>query len=470
MKITALSTKSKRSDVALIPISDPQDACIETLAGELKKFVADHLGAAVEAGCPIALPAPPACPVKWVVLFSIKQSAARQASAKALCQALALKAKTARLYGQHLPPETLQAVLKGVMQAGIRYPGQKADDERGLESLHVDNAKEAAGILKRTDAVASGMELCRKLVLQPANILTPRAFADECGALSSLGLRVTVLDEHKINKLGMGGLLGIAQGSAEPPRVVQLEWRPQDVDDPPLALIGKGVTFDSGGISLKQKAGMERMKYDMAGAAAVVGVIKAAALQNLQTPVCAVIGLVENMPSGAAIKPGDVVTCMSGTTVEVENTDAEGRMVLADLLCFANSAFEPKAMINIATLTGAVTTALGADIAGLYANDDALAATLQDAAAKTGEALWRMPLPEHYADHMKGSVSDLRNMGRGREAGSIYAAIFLQHFVGNTPWAHLDIANTAWSEHDPYAAPQGATGYSVDLLERVLRA
>ena len=293
---------------------------------------------------------------------------------------------------------------------------------------------------------------------EPGNVLTPKAFADACADLANAGLEVEILDREALQALGMNALLGVAQGSALPPYVAVMQWHGGG-SEPPLALVGKGICFDTGGISIKPAQGMEDMKWDMGGAAAVYGAMLALAGRKAAANVVGVVGLAENMPSGTAQRPGDVVRSMAGKTIEIVNTDAEGRLLLADVLHYTRERFKPKAIIDLATLTGAVIVALGHEQAGLFSNDDALASDLQAAGEATGELLWRLPLGKAYEKHIKSDIADLKNVGRAREAGSTAGAVFLQQFIGDTPWAHLDIAATAWTSRDLPLAGKGATGY-----------
>ncbi len=320
-----------------------------------------------------------------------------------------------------------------------------------------------------TSAVAAGVEHGRDLVTEPANVLTPAAFADHCRKLGAeVGLEVEILDRSDLEKLGMRALLGVAQGSVQEPFVVVMSWRGGAEDEPPVALVGKGVCFDTGGISLKPSGGMEEMKWDMGGAAAVFGAMKAIAGRRAKANVVAVLGLVENMPSGAAQRPGDVVTAMSGTTIEVINTDAEGRLVLADALHYAKERFQPKVMIDVATLTGAVVVALGHERAGLFANDDRLGDQLVASGNAVGERVWRLPMGAGYAKHIKSEIADIKNTGHAREAGATAGAVFLQRFVDDVPWAHIDIAGVAWSKRDLPLSAKGATGFGIRLLDRLV--
>jgi leucyl aminopeptidase len=292
-------------------------------------------------------------------------------------------------------------------------------------------------------------------------------FAARAQALSTLGLEVEVLDEKAMRKLNMGALLGVAQGSVRPPRMVIMQWRGGKEKDQPLAFIGKGVVFDTGGISMKPAAGMEDMKGDMGGAAAVTGLMQALAARKAKVNVVGIIGLVENMPDGNAQRPGDIVTSMSGQTIEVLNTDAEGRLVLADALWYCQDRFKPKFMVNLATLTGAIMIALGAEHAGLFSNNDELAENLLEAGKDANERVWRMPMGPEYDKMIDSKNADMKNIG-GRFAGSITAAQFLQRFVNGVPWAHLDIAGTAMGSPKNEYSQSWSSGYGVRLLDRVV--
>ncbi|MGE0659716.1 MAG: leucyl aminopeptidase [Reyranellaceae bacterium] len=322
-----------------------------------------------------------------------------------------------------------------------------------------------AVIGKAADAVF----FTRDLVAEPANVLYPETLAAKCRELSKLGVKVEVLGEAAMKKLGMGALLGVGQGSARESQLVVMTWMGGPKGEKPVALVGKGVCFDTGGISLKPAGGMEDMKWDMGGAAAVIGAMHLLAGRKARANVVGVVGLVENMPSGTAQRPGDVVTSMSGQTIEVINTDAEGRLVLADALWYTQKKFNPQAVIDLATLTGAIIIALGHEYAGMFANDDKLANMLSAAGEKSGEKVWRLPLGENYNKEINSDIADMKNVGSGRGAGSITAAQFLERFiVPRMPWAHLDIAAMAWSNRDLPTSPKGATGYGVRLLNRLI--
>jgi leucyl aminopeptidase len=351
-----------------------------------------------------------------------------------------------------------------------KYQKPEADEESRFERLVLQLAEAPGdGFLTAIEATTAAVAKARDLVTEPANVLYPESFAKTCLELEKLGVEVRIMGPAELERLGMRAILGVGQGSVRPPYVVVMRWRGAETEKP-LALVGKGVCFDTGGISLKPAAGMEEMKWDMGGAAAVVGAMHGLAGRKAKAHVVGIIGLVENMPSGSAQRPGDVVTAMSGKTIEVINTDAEGRLVLADLLHYTKEELKPSAMVDLATLTGAVIVALGHENGGLFATDEALATALLEAGAKVGEGLWRLPLGKAYSKHIKSQIADIKNTGRGREAGATAGAVFLQEFVGDVPWAHLDIAGVTWSSRDLPLAPKGATGFGVRLLDELVRA
>lgn len=349
---------------------------------------------------------------------------------------------------------------------------QKPEDKPKLSGLTV-YTKDAATAKKAyapLESLTTAVNFTRDVVSEPPNILHPVSYAEQIVELRKLGLKVTVLDLPALKKIKMGALIGVAQGSVIEPRVVAIEWLgARNKKDAPLALLGKGVTFDTGGISIKPSAGMDEMKWDMAGSGAVVGTMMALALRKAKANVVGIVGLVENMPDGNAQRPGDIVTSMSGQTIEVLNTDAEGRLVLADVLTYAQRTYKPKAMIDLATLTGAVIVALGHEHGGLLTNNDKLASQLLEAGKHSGEKLWRLPLGEAYHREIDSPVADMKNIGSAREAGTILGAVFLERFVENdTPWAHLDIAAMAWAYKDTPTCPKGASAYGVRLLDRLI--
>ena len=315
--------------------------------------------------------------------------------------------------------------------------------------------------------IADGVVIARDLVNEPPNVLYPAEFARRAAGLRKLGVGVEILDVKAMTKLGMGALLGVGQGSARDSRVVVMRWNGGKKGADPVAFIGKGVCFDTGGISIKPAAGMEDMKGDMAGAACVVGLMHALASRKAKVNAIGAIGLVENMPDGNAQRPGDIVTSMSGQTIEIINTDAEGRLVLADVCHYVNTRFKPKFMIDLATLTGAIMVALGQEYAGMFANDDKLAERLTQAGLDTGERVWRMPLGPEYDKMIDSKFADMKNTG-GRFGGSITAAQFIGRFVGKTPWAHLDIAGTGFASSNSDINKSWGSGWGVRLLDRLV--
>jgi leucyl aminopeptidase len=326
----------------------------------------------------------------------------------------------------------------------------------GAESLHAELA-----------AIAGGVVRTRDLVSEPANVIYPESFVASAQNLTDLGIELTILGEPEMRALGMGALLGVSQGSSRAPRLMAMRWNGTgDADAKPVVFVGKGVTFDTGGISIKPAAGMEDMKWDMGGAGAVTGAMHALAARKAKAHVIGVVGLVENMPDGNAQRPGDVVTSMNGQTIEVINTDAEGRLVLCDAIWWAQEQYNPDVIIDLATLTGAIIVSLGHEYAGLFSNDDVLAAQLMGAGETSGEKLWRMPLGDAYDKLIDSPIADIKNVGP-REGGSITAAQFIKRFVKpGVKWAHLDIAGMAWSSKAGGLHDKGATGYGVRLLDR----
>ena len=314
--------------------------------------------------------------------------------------------------------------------------------------------------------IAESVAFTRDIVSEPANVIYPETLAAECKKLEKLGVKVEILNEAAMKKLGMGALLGVGQGSVRESQLVVMQWNGGKKSQKPVAIVGKGVTFDTGGISIKPSGGMEEMKWDMGGSATTIGTLRALAARKAKVNVVGVVGLVENMPDGNAQRPGDVVTSMSGQTIEVINTDAEGRLVLADALWYTQEKYKPQCIVDLATLTGAIIVALGSHQAGLFSNNDKMATQLAASAKRTGEKVWRMPLGPEYDKMINCDIADMQNVGEGREAGSTTAAQFLQRFIQNdTPWTHLDIAGVAWQNKllTPLA-PKGAVGWGIRLL------
>jgi leucyl aminopeptidase len=352
-----------------------------------------------------------------------------------------------------------------------RYKTKRKEGEERPKKVEVNfacaNPAAAEKAWLRAAAIADGVVLARDLINEPANVLYPGELARRASSLGKLGVNVEVLDVAAMRKLGMGALLGVGQGSVHESKLVVMRWNGGKKSANPIAFIGKGVCFDTGGISIKPAHGMEDMKGDMAGAACVVGLLHALAARKAKINAVGAIGLVENMPDGKAQRPGDIVKTMSGQTIEIINTDAEGRLVLADVLHYVNKRFKPKFMINLATLTGAIIVALGQEYAGMFSNDDKLVERLTKAGEATGERVWRMPLGPEYDKMIDSKFADMKNTG-GRWAGSITAAQLLQRFVGKTPWAHLDIAGTALGSPQTDINKSWSSGWGVRLLERLV--
>jgi leucyl aminopeptidase len=373
-----------------------------------------------------------------------------------------------------MKPDQAAAVAAGVRLRAYkfdRYKTKKKDGEdaalRADVSLAVADVSAARKAFAPDTHIVDGVIMARDLVNEPPNVLFPVEFARRASQLRKLGVNVEVLDVKAMTKLGMGALLGVAQGSTQPGRTVIMRWNGGKRGDQPVAFVGKGVCFDTGGISIKGAASMEDMKGDMGGAACVVGLMHALAARKAKVNVVGAIGLVENMPDGNAQRPGDIVTSMSGQTIEIINTDAEGRLVLADVLWYVAKKFKPKFMVDLATLTGAIMVALGTEYAGMFSNNDELAERLSKVGMATGERVWRMPLGPEYDKQIDSQFADMKNTGT-RNGGSITAAQFLQRFVDDTPWAHLDIAGTAMGAPKTEINQSWGSGYGVRLLERLV--
>ena len=374
-----------------------------------------------------------------------------------------------------MTPEQAADVALGVRlrtYAFDRYKTKRkdADDNKRAPAritLGVADVAAARKAWVARDALGTGVMIARDLTNEPPNVLFPTEFARRAATLKSVGVAVEALDERALKKVGMRALLAVGQGSARESRVVTMRWNGGKAGSPPVAFVGKGVCFDTGGVSIKPAQGMEDMKGDMAGAACVVGLMHALAARKAKVNAVGAIGLVENMPDGNAQRPGDIVTSMSEQTIEIINTDAEGRLVLADLLWYVKGRFRPKLMIDLATLTGAIVVALGREYAGMFSNDDALAENLRRAGAASGERVWRMPLGPEYDKMIDSKFADMKNTG-GRDGGSITAAQFLQRFVDKTPWAHLDIAGTGFASPQSDINAGWASGWGVRLLDRLV--
>jgi leucyl aminopeptidase len=382
----------------------------------------------------------------------------------------------AELSGGALKPEQAADLALGATLRAYAFERYKTKRKEGEEKpadkkvlIAVADVAAARKAFTARAAIADGVVMARDLVNEPANVLYPEEFARRAGGLKKQGVAVEVLDVKAMKKLGMNALVGVGQGSAHASRLVVMRWNGGKKDASPVAFIGKGVCFDTGGISIKSAGGMEDMKGDMAGAACVVGLMHALAARKARVNAVGVIALVENMPGGKAQRPGDIVTSMSGQTIEIINTDAEGRLVLADALWYAAKRFKPKFMVDLATLTGAIIIALGHEHAGLFANDDTLAERLTKAGLATGELVWRMPLAKEYDKLIDSKFADMKNTGSGRWGGAITAAQFIQRFVvDKTPWAHLDIAGTGFDSRQSDINKSWGSGWGVRLLDRLV--
>ena len=371
--------------------------------------------------------------------------------------------------------DTIEASVLGGLLGLYQFTGlmtrdlDKIKDFDCLTILSQENSKELTAPVDRAKALARGIYLARDLVTLPPNLATPTILAEKAGEVAAqAGLNFHIIQKSEAESLGMGAFLAVAQGSDEPGLMVAMDYQPSEHEEQPVVLVGKGITFDSGGISIKPSKDLDKMKYDMAGAAAVIGAIQAVAALKLPLRVVGLIPFTENLPSGKAYKPGDVIHSLSGLNIEVINTDAEGRMILADALTYAGR-YEPQAIIDLATLTGACIVALGDGVAGLMGTDDELLARVQGAGEQSGEKVWTLPLWDTYFELLKSDVADLKNVD-GRKAGAITAAVFLKQFVPEgVPWAHLDIAGCAWEEKGRPLVPKGATGMGVHLLTRLLQ-
>jgi leucyl aminopeptidase len=405
----------------------------------------------------------------------------RRAAGSAVAQARSKGVKNPSLQlltSRRLPiADAAQACAEGAILASYRSDTWKTKREQEPEevvalSLLVDggDTRRARSASSRGVIVAEGQNLARRLSNEPPNDLTPAAIAREAQRMAKeVGLRCKVMNVAELKRRKMGALLAVGQGSANPPRVAVLDYRPKRGRRKPatICIVGKGITFDSGGISLKPGGGMQDMKHDMSGAATVVGLMRAVAQLRPAARVIGVVAAAENLPDGNAYRPGDILTSMSGQTIEIQNTDAEGRLILADALHLANTDYKPDAIVDLATLTGACVVALGSWATGLFSNRDALVRSIRSAGEHTGERVWPMPVWDEHREHMRSQIADLKNVG-GRDAGSSTAAAFLSRFVGDTAWAHLDIAGTAWTSKGQPHQPYGATGVGVRLLAEVI--
>lgn len=483
LSFTAKRSAAKTPAALAVLVGEDLGLPAKTELGALHGYVSQAIATAQfkgKAGDTLSLVAPDGSYVLVIGVGDLKkltETNLEEAGARAVAAAFAAKVtaleilaslpKTAKIDAGDLAAH----LASGAKLRGYRFDKyrtkEKSEDKPKLKTVSIltaaaDKAKKAFAPLA---AVAEAVAFTRDIVSEPANVIYPETLAAECKKLAKLGLTVEVLGEAQMKKLGMGSLLGVGQGSVRESQLVIMQWHGGKKGAKPVALVGKGVTFDTGGISIKPSGGMEEMKWDMAGSAAVIGTMKALAARGAKVNAVGIVGLVENMPDGNAQRPGDVVTSMSGQTIEVINTDAEGRLVLADALWYCQDRFKPQCIVDLATLTGAIIVCLGSHRAGLFSNNDKVANGLLAAADRSGEKLWRMPLGPEYDKMINCDIADMQNVGEGREAGSTTAAQFLQRFVNDVPWAHLDIAGVAWQNkpHSPLA-PKGAVGWGVRLL------
>jgi len=487
MDVTFSKTAPPKTAALVAPVFEKAD--LEALLAAVDPDLAAHAAAAAKANGfggksteILEIAAPPGVPNPRLVLVGLgKADGFAAAGAERLGARMAARLshanETAAVLLLDLVDAEPEICAHAAFGAGLRayrfdrYRTVKTPDAKpGLAKLTVrcEGARAARTAYDDLAAVAHGVEIARNLVSEPANVLYPKEFAARCQALAELGLKVQVLGEKEMAKLGMGALLGVGQGSERESQLVVMDWRGGAKGAAPVALVGKGVTFDTGGISIKPAAGMEAMKWDMGGAAAVTGAMAALAGRGAKVNAVGVIGLVENMPDGRAQRPGDVVTSMSGQTIEVINTDAEGRLVLADALHYVQKKYKPTAIVDLATLTGAIIVSLANEYAGLFTPDDDLARQLTDAGAAVHEPVWRMPMGKAFDKMIDSPIADMKNVG-GSGGGSITAAQFLKRFVTDTPWAHLDIAGMAWTDKDKGVTPKGGVGFGVRLLDRWVR-
>jgi leucyl aminopeptidase len=405
----------------------------------------------------------------------VRPAALERAGAALAAKYLTSGETTLALAASGLEPAELASVLLGLRLRAWRHDAYrtKLKDEQKVSLAEVvvfGAAKGSEAVWEAEAALAEGVEFTRGLVTEPANVIYPESFVARClERFKGTGAELSFLGEDEMRKLGMGALLGVSQGSPRAPRLLAIRWSGGRKGGKPTVFVGKGVTFDTGGISIKPAAGMEDMKWDMGGAGAVAGAMLSLALRHAKANVIGICGLVENMPDGHAQRPGDVVTTMSGQTVEVINTDAEGRLVLCDALTWAQKEFKPAALVDIATLTGAMIISLGHEHGGIFSNDDALAEDLLAAGKASGDKLWRFPLSPAYDKLIDSPIADMKNVGP-RWGGSITAAQYLQRFVDDgTPWAHLDIAGMVWADKPGATWDKGATGFGVRLIDRYVR-
>jgi len=438
--------------------------------GAIARLVEAPRWATLKDGDVISLAYPAGMAADAVDVIRLERNAKGMAARKAGAALAKTRGGTADMLMLCAPLRHAQEVVYGFAMRDYAFENHKTSESKRAGAVVVMRGKpeELQAACAPLLSVAEGAHMCRDLTNEPANVLTTTNYAERLKEMESLGLKVEVLDEAALEKLGMRMLLSVGQGSVSPSYVVAMEWNGGEKDAAPLALVGKGVVFDTGGISLKPGAGMEDMTMDMGGSAVVAGVMRTLALRGAKANVVGLVGIVENMPSGNASRPGDVVTTMKGLTVENINTDAEGRLVLCDVLHYTQEKYKPAAMVDLATLTGAIIIGLGHENAGVFSNNTSFCNDFLKAAEAEGEGAWRMPMGDGYDKQLKSRIADLKNVG-GRPAGSITAAQFLGRFVeDDCPWIHLDIAGVASVKSETALAPVGATGWGVASLNRLI--
>lgn len=438
--------------------------------GAIARLVESPRWATMKDGETVSLSYPAGMAADAVDVVRLERNAKGMAARKAGAALAKTRGGTAEMLMLCAPLRHAQEVVFGFAMRDYAFEAHKSADSTrgGAVTVMQGKPEELEAACAALLAVADGAHMCRDLTNEPANVLTTTNYAERLKEMESLGLKVEVLDEKELARLGMRTLLSVGQGSVSPSYVVVMRWDGGKKDDAPLALVGKGVVFDTGGISLKPGAGMEDMTMDMGGSAVVAGVMRTLALRGAKANVVGLVGIVENMPSGNATRPGDVVTTMKGLTVENINTDAEGRLVLCDVLHYAQEKYKPAAMIDLATLTGAIIIGLGHENAGVFSNNTSFCNDFLKAAEAEGEGAWRMPMGDGYDKQLKSRIADLKNVG-GRPAGAITAAQFLGRFVNeDCPWIHLDIAGVASLKSESALAPVGATGWGVASLNRLI--
>ncbi len=487
ISFSSASPKSK-FDVLIIPVfadkelGEQAQIYVGEHNGYIQNYLEDQTKFTGKSGQVFILVAPQETLHKRYILVGLgKEEALKALDLETVGGKLSVALSSCEAHSALLDVRGLEPYVGGHISVGLKlarysFKKYKTDSEsKAKKDLKLkiisDNATEAKDIFAPLEASSEGISFARDLVNEPPNMLYPESYAkiikDE---LKPLGVKITILDEKKMLKMGMGGIMAVGMASARQPRMVIMEWKGDDKStDKPLGFVGKGVTFDTGGISMKPPAGMDMMKMDMGGSAAVVGVMKSLALRKAKVNVVSVVGLAENMPDGTAYRPGDIITSYAGKTVEILNTDAEGRLVLMDALTYIQQEFDPQLVIDLATLTGAIMVALGHEYSGTYANTDTLWTQLEKASDESGDKLWRMPLDDVYKKEMDSTIADLKNLG-GKYAGSCTAAGFLEKFIDkDRPWAHLDIAGTAYINSAKPTIPKGGTGAGVRVLDTFVR-